>query len=257
MKNPVMQRLWRAFDRSEEGTAMTEFVITLPIFVMIFSFMAAMQDYHIQLNRIRMRAATSMWEAAMEVQNDGTGSLFGNHSVPPLAAGDATAIINGTSSYAGDVQQTGIVTGMGSSRTGNEMRAGAGMVGVNVSDPANVTSRTFARGIAEDGLQPLQSASGPVSLFNFAVMRTAGPNTRHAGIIGTRYGMVEGTNSATIDTKVWGYSRTFAAQYDVLVSPVSVPSNEEMFVVGASRLLAEEDPCLNSLLSISYSLHDC
>lgn len=257
MSNPIMQRLWRAFDRNEEGTAMTEFVITLPIFIMTFSFMAAMQDYQIQLNRIRMRAATSMWDAAMQVQNDGTGSLFGSHSIPPQASSDALGIIGGSASEGGDTQENAIMGAMGSGRTGLEMQAAGTFVGANINDPADQTSLTFASRIANDGFEPIQSGSGPLAIFNVAVARTAGPNTRHAGIIGTRYGMVEGSDSATIDTKVWNYSRTFNAQYDVLVSPVSVPRNDEVFVVGASRLLAEEDPCLNSVLAISYSLSDC
>ena len=77
-------------------------------------------------------------------------------------------------------------------------------------------------------------------------------------MIGTRYGAVEGEASGTVVAGLWGGSEFFSAQYDVLVSPISYPGDpfNEYFVVGTSRLLADQDPCLETVLEIG-SMSDC
>lgn len=250
-----LTNLFRRWDRAEDGTAMTEFVITLPIFVLIFAFMASLHDYQVTLNRVRYRAATNMWEEAMKVQSDGAASPTSPHGLPPSASGDAVGIIGGSTSFAGDTQQQAVMGAMAGG-SGPEMVAGANAIGGGGSDPADETSLTFAESIAEDPAFGLPSPENDaVNVFMFAVARTA-PMTRHAGIIGTRYGMVEGSDSDTADAGNWGTSQMDAA-YDVLVSPVSIPSDDEGFVVGASRVLADDDPCLQTVLELSTSMSDC
>jgi len=243
--------------RDEKGTALTEFVITLPIFVLTFVFIVSFHKHTTELNRIRYRAATNMWGEAMQIQRDGAFPPTSPHGLPIMAAPAALGIIGGSPSFAGDTAQMGIVGGMATGRSGREMQAGSLVTGAMGSDPATQTSLTFAKGIAEDGqFSPLPAASNsPVAIFNFAIIRTV-TNTRHAGIIGTRYGAVEGQSSGLVDANGWG-SYTFEAQYDVLVSPVSIPSGDEMWVVGASRLLADDDPCLQTVLELSTSRSDC
>jgi hypothetical protein len=231
-------------------------VITLPIFVLIFAFMVNLYNYEVTLNRVRYRAATNMWEEAMQVQRDGT-SPTSPHGLPPQAASDANSIVSGSSSYAGDAEQTTFIGAMATGRTGDEMVAGAGFMGVGGGDPANVTSLELSEGIAEDGLaDPLPTANNdPVQIFSWSIPKTVAV-TRHAGIIGTRYGMVEGTDTGTADAGNWG-TATMDAQYDVLVSPVSIPADDHKFVVGASRLFADQNPCMETVLEISWSLSDC
>ena len=48
-----MQSLIRRLHHGQDGTALTEFVITLPIFVLTFSFMWALYMKTHELNRIR------------------------------------------------------------------------------------------------------------------------------------------------------------------------------------------------------------
>lgn len=254
MQTLTLQLLRKLF-REEEGTALTEFVITLPLFVIIFVFMTALHSYSTTLNRVRYRAATNMWQEAMKVQQDGT-SATSPHGLFVTGANAANGIVGGSGSEAGDTQAQVLIGGMAAS-SGPEMVAGATMAGVGASNPVDETSLTFAESMAEDGLTPVPPANNdPVNVvFAFAIPRSAGI-TRHAGFIGTRYGMVEGTDSETAQALSWG-SFNMRAQYDVLVSPVSYPSDDEGYVVGASRLLADQDPCLETVLEISWTWSDC
>lgn len=242
----------------ERGTALTEFVILLPIFILTFVFIMALHKQITELNRVRYRAATAMWGEAMQVQRDGAFPVPTPHGLPIMAAPDALGIVNGSPSFAGDPAQMIVIGGLVTGRTGREMQAGGLVVGSPGSDPATETSLTFAESIAVDGQfasMPFPNNT-PVYVFSFALIRMIPINTRHAGIIGTRYGAVEGQSSGTVSANQWG-SYSFAAQYDVLVSPVSIPSGDEMYVVGASRLLADQDPCLETVLELSTSLSDC
>jgi hypothetical protein len=146
---------------------------------------------------------------------------------------------------------------MGSSESGRQMETGATMVGGSGSNPVDETSVDYAEDIAKDGLTPLPLAqNGAVHVFDYAIAFTVGV-TRHAGIIGTRYGMVEGTDTATADAGRWG-STVMSAQYDVMVSPVSMPADREPNVGAATRLLADQNECMGSVLSIhGMSLSDC
>lgn len=244
--------------RGEDGSAMTEFVITLPVFIMIFSFAFGLYTKTRDLNRVRYIAATEMWENAMQVHRDGTTLNF-DHMQPGIAATNAQSIISGSGSYSGDTQQQLIITGLASQNTGREMGAGSGIVGGTTADPNNETSLDFAESIGEDGLiPPMPPNNTAVFVFVGAIARSIGV-TRHAGIIGTRYGAVEGEHTQTVTVASWGPSINFKAQYDVLVSPISYPGGfaDEYFVVGTSRLLADQDPCLETVLEISTSMSDC
>lgn len=242
----------------ESGTALTEFVITLPVFLSIFSFALAFYTKTHELNRIRFRAATQMWENAMQVQRDGT-SMNIDFQQPIISANNANQIVTGSPSFAGDMNQQLIILGLATMSSGREMVAGSVQVLGPTTDPNSKTDKKFAETMGEDGLLP----PGPpnnnaVYVFFPAALRSVG-RTRHAGIIGTRYGAVEGREEGTVTVGGWGPSQSFTATYDVLVSPISYPgaTMDEYHVVGTSRLLADQDPCLKTVLEISTSMSDC
>lgn len=254
-----MRNLLRRLNRDQDGTALTEFIITLPIFVLIFSFMFGLYSKTHELNRIRYRAATAMWTACMDVARAGT-SVPMTHSTPLIASFDAMGIVSGSPSFAGDWMQNVLHLSPLPADSGREMMVGANMAGsFGASNPNNETTLDFSEAITEDGLLPPSPAGGFVAVFNLAILRSIPPRTRHAGIIGTRYGAVEGEASGTVKAGMWGGTEFFEAQYDVLVSPISYPGGvvDEYFIVGTSRLFAEDDDCMSTVLEISTSLSDC
>lgn len=253
-----MNRLIRRLLRNESGTALTEFIITLPVFIAVFSFSLAFYTKTHEVNRIRMRAATEMWDNAMDVHRQGTGYNF-DHMQPLIAAGNALSIINGSRSFAGDINQTLMAASLFTMDSGNEMVVGSMQLLGPTTNPNSKTNKKFATLIGEDGmLPPGLPSNNAVMVFVPAMVRSIGV-TRHAGIIGTRYGMVQGQNSGTVTVANWGPAENFTATYDVLVSPISYPGGftDEFFVVGTSRLLADQDPCLKTVLEISTSMSDC
>jgi len=62
-------RLLSSFHKNEDGTAMTEFVVVLPIFILMFVGMNELYKTNRQGLRAKITAAKSTWQASMDVAN--------------------------------------------------------------------------------------------------------------------------------------------------------------------------------------------
>lgn len=257
--NPA--RLMRNLHRDEDGTSLTEFVICLPVFIIIFIGIWDLSYMSRDSVRVKTSAAKLTWQAAMEpARVSGLRQLLPDFqtTLPALAAVQSLPKINSPrSSIIPDLQATLSTGQMALKGSDGESRAYKSWASAPGGlDPWKHPRLTFAQRITQDdrirvlprggkGLGLLNVAAVPVSLFG----------TRHAMAAGTRYGMVQGKSSIS-GTVSAGYSYNLGAAYDVLLSPVSRsgdPANTTV-IHGFSRLTAEEDRCLKSVLSITMSV---
>lgn len=238
--------------RDETGAVMTEFVIALPIFIIIFVGMANLYKIESDSVRTKLRASVNMWDAAIAVH--GTSDFFaGKHGIPAWAAADASGIISNVTNNGASARllaKNGQLAGNGTEGEASSIAAGgAGTVpSSNFDFAGKMVSDSFI-----DPLPPTSKTS--LFMWNIAVLYSLG-HTRHAGAIGTRYGIVEGTDTRS-GTLTTGLSYSFTNGYNVLVSP-KLQRGGEFKVIGFSRLTAEESDCLESVLEISNDVdYDC
>lgn len=244
--------------RNEKGAVMTEFVICLPVFIIIFIGINNLFRIEQDGTRVKMRASTNMWDDAMGVMNGGgawTHRL--NFAASPL---QMAGIASNPSNIGGDLRQTSIAGGLASGSS-EEADAAGSVVGGAPAVPD--TTFDFAGGMLDTQMSMLPIPSGPLIVWVGAAFFTLG-QTRQAGIINERYGMVKRTHS--IPNTIGGISYTMQAGYDTLVSPAFDGSDDgiggrtaaEYRVIGASRLTAEESDCLSSVLELSADVdYDC
>lgn len=253
-------RLMRNLHRDEDGTSLTEFVICLPVFIIIFMGIWDLSYMSRDSVRVKTSAAKLTWQAAMEpARVSGMSQLIPNFqtTLPILAAATSLPKINSPrSSIIPDLQATMSNIQMMSKGSEGESRAYKSWTSAPGGlDPWKHPKLTFAQRMTQDDrIRILPRGSKGLGLFNVAVPFSAF-GTRHAIAAGTRYGMVQGKSSISGSVS-GGYSYNLGAAYDVLLSPVSRSGDiiNTMVIHGFSRLSAEEDKCLKSVLSITPSI---
>ena len=246
----------------ERGTSLTEFVLTLPVFLIIFSGMLQLSRLLHEGVRVKARASKGMWEKALDIHNSGPTSLSFNHKQPQIAAGNAVGEIQNHSSPNGDGWATmkNGPSGLMNNGTEGEARQATNILSNNPGpgvpspsgSPPDQQPGDFPETVLDDSSFN-QVGTGPSSLSPFtasAGLSAMGPNP--AVFAGTRYGMVVGEDQNTVN--IAGRSYDMSAGYDVLVSPEPLEGGvvEENFAVGLSRLAAEDDDCLSEVLVIGF-----
>lgn len=251
------RRALAAFGRDERGTAMTEFIITLPVFIIIWVGMLNLYQVERQSVRVKIEAGKQMWQNAMDVADGGLMAPF-DSGVPMMAAANAMGDISSYPSEQGDwMAQIKNVRMMTNGSVGES--EGAMMpLDLTGEDPSGSVPGENLSAYPQDMIDDsrwntISSAPGPLAAYFMVIpLSFLGPNQTPAA--GMRYGMSTGFKENTFE--VAGQSRTYKAAYDVLNTPVDKPSfMEDMFVVpGFSRLMAEEDPCLSNVLELSTDM---
>ncbi|MFB6264561.1 MAG: TadE/TadG family type IV pilus assembly protein, partial [Bradymonadaceae bacterium] len=203
----------------ERGTALTEFVITLPVFVVIFSGLVYLGRLTHGSMEVRLEATEQMWSRAMDVQH-GSTTGFGhpNHKMPPWAAGQALSRITGESRNLFVDYSMGVPKNIGMAIDGHfgesdgvtppPVDAVAGRI---VRNPGAVVGGTVASNMVVDDMANLMNPlPGPPSALSvFQISRPyslLGP--RPVGAAGIRYGLVSGQDSVTVDIPGGPYTMT-------------------------------------------------
>lgn len=250
MIRALMNRI--ASFRAEDGAVMAEFVILLPVFVIIFVGIVNLTKLEVGGNRVKYVAATQMWDNAMAIHDNDLPSMPPTeHALPQLAALDALSAISNHPSDQGDMianlQNGGLMVG------GSRLEAEFSGIWTGGGSTAYDVGSDFAEDMIKDTtINPLPpSGKAAFMAFNVAVPYSL-VGTRQASAIGSRYGLVVGESSRSVTAGTYG-TVSMGATYDVLVSPTSVGGSfiNELIIVGFSRLAAEQSPCLKSVLEIS------
>lgn len=253
---------WRFFDwfrrfcEDQRGTAMTELIVTLPVFIVIFAGIANLYTIERESVRVKILASKDMWNNAMDAAKTGLVPPP-EQGVPALAGLEGLGTINDYPSEQGDffgqMNNLGLISDgtVGESDYANMVLdfTGSGpsgtVPGENLSD--------YPQDMLDDSrLNFITSAPGPLMVYLPIIpLSLLGPNQTMAA--NTRYGMVVGEEQ--LDFSAAGRDFTFVSAYDVGNSPVAKPAGEDVLIVpGFSRLMAEDDPCLSNILELSTDM---
>lgn len=250
----------RLFRRDEDGTALTELAIMLPVFILIWIGIVNLYKLESGGMRAKITASANTWDKAMDV-------AYGGHvpnqkeGVPMFAAYDAIDKITRHPSENGDLYAKTKNTQLSHQGTRGEAESAAlmaRMVGQRPPGraPGQGLESRYSRDMLDDSRPNIiSSAPGPLGLYLPVVMESlASLGFNHTPATGNRYGSVSGEDTQRI--VIYGQTHKLSATYDVLNSPVAKPkrTDDAIYVPGFSRLMAEQDPCLKNVLEISTSL---
>lgn len=251
--------LWGRFQRNQDGTALTELVIMLPVFILIWVGILNLFKLENGGMRAKITASSQTWNKAMTVARG--GHVPHRTEGTPLFAGvDAINNINDLPSENGDTFATLKNLQLAYGGTRGEAQNAATMARIVGQTPGRVPGQRFENRYSRDMLDDsrsnfISSAPGPLFVYFPVIlqsMRSMGFN--HTPATGNRYGSVYGQHTESVDIN--GVTRNMSATYDVLNSPVPKPRtlDDLTYVPGFSRLMAAKDPCLKNVLEISRSL---
>ncbi len=250
-------RWWSAFARDERGTALTELLLTLPVFIIIFAGMQHLTYVEHKAVRVKIRANKDMWEHAMASANNTSLIPDPKEGIPTLAAVDALGTISNFPSEHGDMYGTMNNFGLAFGATKGESQRSTMVLRFMGQSPSGQVPgrnlRKYPRDMLDDSRwNPITSAPGALAIYTPVIpLSFIGPNQVPA--LGLRYGTSAGSNQDQVD--LVGRTVTFKAAYDVANSPVSNSRwHDPLFVPGFSRLLAEKDPCLSNVLSLNTDM---
>ncbi len=215
-----MNGLIRQMLGGEKGSAMTEFVIGLPVFVTIFSAMGAMYQFHHGGLEAKGEAYSNLWA------EDAQGTLLG---VSPVGAFDDIGSI-------GDVWQNGL-SGAGiyvdsgiKTQIPARLMPGSGvdpslqLSGITGGNDTYVNYR-----LLNDFYDPTWNGSSFAGAFS-SIIRTSGSGL---GIgAGVRYGASQGSGTASVST-LWGSVNYDSGEIDL---PARTASTHRIAPVILSRM---------------------
>lgn len=212
--------------RGESGSAMTEFVIGLPIFIIIFSGMGTLYRMNQESLIVKADANAKMWKGA-------EASMIG---MIPLV-GAATSV-----NSIGDLFQNGLSGGGIYLDSGIKVKIPyhimPGAVAVNpqltVGAAMQADDKYISHNLLNDMVNPTWHGGGFVGAFNSIVQTTgAGP----AIAAGMRYGSVDGEATRSFNTR-WGSMSFESGKLDI---PMPNASVHRVAPVIMARLGMEQD----------------
>lgn len=94
IRHDLPHNLLRAFHRDEKGTTITEFVVVLPVFVLIFGATLALSRLQHTGIETQITASSQMWTSAIAVQTDTNTIIDPNLGNAQLGAIEAQNVLN-------------------------------------------------------------------------------------------------------------------------------------------------------------------
>jgi hypothetical protein len=256
----TIARLFRRVDHDERGTALTEFTICLPVFVMLFIIITNLGQLQVEGVGVMIQANKEMWGNAIPVQKKLVDIV---HQSPQLAAVQGGAqVINNFSDYPiADATLGGSYIGLLAGGTNGEKMiptlvggiASAGISPIFMTEPV---TNSFARDVFNDTFpNPVMPVGGAIAVWDpaLAVPPTSFIVPRQAIAAGNRYGQEQGAASKVHST-VWG-NKNLSADYRVQVAPRPVEAFglKDWIPIGYSRLGAEQYQCFREVLGINWT----
>lgn len=242
----------RDIARNESGSAMTEFVICLPVFVLVFIGINNLTKLEKEGIATKIRGTQAVWREAIPVQK----GYDIQHMQPTIAGAMETAGVWGQTStnYLADGYQTAGAAGLALGGTVGEAYGMTTIIDIFADlgvDPLQqqagpvVNNSQFVTDLVDDGLfKPTPPGSGPLAVLN-VILSVAG--VKQAVGAGIRYGMAEGSASGNVN--IMGKNFGMQAGYDVLVAP---KPTDELWTTAVVRLTMENYQHYNGMLGIEF-----
>jgi len=189
LNNPIRRVFWGA----ESGSVLTEFVMSLPVFIMIFSGMGMLYQFNHEALIVKGKAYSELWK------DDASTSLLG---LVPIAGALSSV------SSAGDIWQNGIGAAGIYMDSGLKAKVPATLMpGAGIDPKMSLTAITggddtmINYNLLNDRINPSMDTSGFAGMLA-SFVRTTG--TSLALGAGVRYGAAQGEASVSKSSGVWG-----------------------------------------------------
>jgi len=263
--------------KNEEGTALTEFVITLPIFIMVFSGITAIGSVNEKSTRTWARAYKATFDAAVGVQK----ARVSPHAIAAYGAARGLADLAKLPKDMGIAQKI-IVTysdgrafyNLGTKGTmgeqygrvrltdrAYELRARSPSVvsieGILTKDITGVVGGSgYSRDLFDDSIRTssFRGGSGILGTLNAYI---SGTGLRPTLATGTRYGTVSGSASDSITVGPYTYNASSFVSTLVAPTPTTTIYGSDFLaeaaVTGISRLAMEGTGAYKNVLGIKSS----
>ncbi|MFU8806830.1 MAG: TadE/TadG family type IV pilus assembly protein [Bradymonadaceae bacterium] len=255
----------------EKGVSMTEFVICLPVFLLIFVGVVNLTKLQNESLAVKIRATNNLWSEAIPVSQSNisihmqatiSGASAGTHVVDhfryPIADTLAVAKYGGLA-LTGHFGESGVlVTPIDAMADIWFSPPSSNLWDYIIIDPVDhdldlsltagpvVNERPLTRDLVDDGLiGPMPSFSGPMAAINGAITMLGARPAMAAGI---RYGIVVGEDSGSVEFA--GRTHNVSAGYDTLVAPKPTP---EVATVLVTRFAVESYKPYSGILGIEWS----
>lgn len=241
--------------REERAAAMTEFVICLPIFILVFVGMNNLSKLEHGMVSTKLHAVKNTWDATIEAQNTMISpSTQYIYLAGPQGVSQGSSYDNTTFSQLSDLARFGSLSGFGSfGEFGSVLSPLSAVSSADAKFNTNSFGGTDAvQDMWNERIMKPVSFNGKFSLLNLAVpVSYLAP--RPVGAAGMRYGLSSGEHSETVDLDAWG-SHTYEDGYVVLNAPYPmhwVPMGKYI-TTGFSRLGLQKHGHYSGLLDISF-----
>jgi hypothetical protein len=222
-KEDIMYKISRPLARSlrcaaklhsgEEGTAMTEFVICLPIFVIIFIGIADLYRIQNTTVAIQITATADMWKKALPIQKNIAASAL--HLSAPTSVAPSLSVVN---ARGGNIVAKGYALGkIGATATYGHFGESYYMtlplrpfVNMRVPGDTKISAK-----------QVLNTSDGKMTLTLVpdGTLDNASGMWRPPAAAGIRYGMVGSKVEQTVESRLLRNSFNISTGYDTIVSP--------------------------------------
>jgi len=231
----------RARWRGESGSAMTEFIIGLPVFVLIFSGMGMLYRLNEEALEVKAKADADMWSNAK-------GQL---HQMIPLVGGLSSV------SSVGDLFQNGLSAGGIYLDSGAKVSIPDKLIPGAPGTPAKFTiggimgtsDDFFSHRLLNDMVDPTLNTSGFAGVVSSVVSTTGAAPAIAAGM---RYGAATGRATSSFDHPWGGHYDFDSGQLDM---PAPTAATHRIATVAMIRLqFATDDKWNKSLLEFNTDM---
>lgn len=275
----------RRLGRDEGGTTLTEFVIILPVFILIFAAMLRLSRIHHSSVEVQITATRQMWNEALQVErSDSVNSSFAssseavNDALDKLDERDEPTPVDGLVTQRWNALENQGHFGESWTMVSPLISAGYTSSDLDLDEYSKVHSPNNAR-FDEDPsnqLDPTNTLNDVVitkvarNLFNdagsaddmpSAVVSTDVPQfnqastgihsftgTRMANGAGVRYGIALGKEEQTLSLIGFASPLELKAGFDTLVAPhAHSTTDEQMRTVGMTRLTMQDENLYQTL----------
>lgn len=242
----MMHRLLTRLHQEQEGTALTEFTMCLPIWIVIMVGIANLQTLGVQTTRVQVTAQRNLWVNAIDLTiNDkyenltrlggGEYAAMDKSSAPYSDAGalDTVATAHGGAMALGHWVESGTMVTATKPLHKNSMDVAImmGTSSIGIDHSTHLNERELPKGLLDDlntdalgGLGD-GGTSGIIASIAKLALDASGATIPLATAV--RYGSVSG-NKFGQQVNIAGTSFNVGAQYDVLVAPKPFDGEHEI-----------------------------
>jgi hypothetical protein len=237
-------------DADENGAAMTEFIIFLPVWGFLFAGIFALAELGIETTRVKLQANKQIWDQVIpiteytNVDEHATVAAYGTAAAKYASyasnSSNPSQILDGVEGIAFAVGGTGGHWGESHARVLPYESLGIAEVDNLTRTPSDIVGDApYPNSVVDDSVTDDLSPSGGFAEVLEEILTSSG--AVHAAGAGIRYGAVFGEIEGHSIQVAGGVTYDASAHYDALVAPAPLTGFTTKMSFGINRLLAETE----------------